>query len=501
MLFKRRKKRIDKHHQAWLYSAVYRGRFSTLIVLALFFALLIQPIHQALASEPAPAPTPPPVAQDVQPQATESPPVQESPPSVTSPPSSEATAPKSLSEPVTTTGTSTYPVSVSTSTPQAENPPPVTPPPHKQPVEKPTSTSTTPDEVPLSQQNPNSSSTEVVKIQNLVTDENFYQFSKQSCVEVGSGVFNCTSRKNEVDNSQSVVYAEKDAGGDMEIFLKTSKGNIKQITSNDYDDTDPNYDPESMRVVWQRLVDGRQQIMEYNIMDNKETQLTYSKTNNMEPKVSKSGIVWQAWDNNDWEVMFFDGSYTEQITNNDVQDVAPVIQDKYILWNVLGGKEQQARVYSLATKETVPIQGYEGGSIINPRFVLLYDTQFANGDVVTQTFDPITGLSKPVAAKPAPAPVQIPNTDPTGEIRALITGKTQKDEKDMGSIQTDGSGAGDGNGTISGHGVLNLSASSTDAIVAPAISTTTDFELTEYDLVIPQGALKQALDATTSSTQ
>jgi hypothetical protein len=199
--------------------------------------------------------------------------------------------------------------------------------------------------------------------------------------------------------------------------------------------------------------------------------------------------------------MFFDGSYTEQITNNDTQDVAPVIQDKYILWNVLGGNEQQARVYSLATKETVPIQGYEGGSIINPRFVLLYDTQFANGDVVTQTFDPTTGLSKPVAAKPAPAPVQIPNTDPTGEIRALITGKTQKDEKDMGTVQNDSSGSGDGNGNISGPGILNLSASSTDAVVAPAIATTTDFELTEFDLVIPQGALQQVLDATTTSAQ
>jgi hypothetical protein len=97
--------------------------------------------------------------------------------------------------------------------------------------------------------------------------------------------------------------------------------------------------------------------------------------------------------------------------------------------------------------------------------------------------------------------VQIPNTDPTGEIRALITGKTQKDEKDANAVQNDASGAGDSNGTISGPGILNLSASSTDAIVAPDIATTTDFELTEYDLVIPQGALQQVLDATTTSTQ
>lgn len=487
MLFKRRKKRIEKHRQAWLYSAVYAGRFSTLLVLLLFCAFLTQPLHQALASEPAPSESPTPVAADVQPQVQESPPVEESPPPDASPPEPSINTPPP--EPVDQTGASSSPA-------ESDNPSPA-----QNPDEQADTDVATTSDLALSQQDPNSSSTEVVKIQSLVTDENYYQFTKQSCVEVGGGVYHCTSRKEEVDNSQSVVYSERDAGGDMEIFLKTSKGSVKQITDNDYDDTSPNYDAESMRIVWQRQVDGRSQIVEYDIMDDKEIQLTYSKTNSMEPKVSKSGVVWQAWDNNDWEVMFFDGSYTEQITNNDSQDVAPVIQDKYILWNVLGGNEQQARVYSLDTKETVPIQGYEGGAIVNPRFVLVYDTQFANGDVVTQTFDPATGLSKPVAAKPGPAPVQIPNTDPTGEIRALITGKTQKDEKDMGAVQTDDSGAGDGNGTISGPGVLNLSASSTDAILAPAIATTTDFELTEYDLVIPQGALDQALQATDTSTQ
>lgn len=487
MLFKRRKKRIEKHRQAWLYSAVYAGRFSTLLVLLLFCAFLTQPLHQALASEPAPLEPPTPVAADVQPQVQESPPAEESPPPDASPPEPSINTPPP--EPVDQTATSSSPA-------ESDNPPPA-----QNPDEQADTDVATTSDLALSQQDPNSSSTEVVKIQSLVTDENYYQFSKQSCVEVGGGVYNCTSRKEEVDNSQSVVYSERDAGGDMEIFLKTSKGSVKQITENDYDDTSPNYDAESMRIVWQRQVDGRSQIVEYDIMDDKEIQLTYSKTNSMEPKVSKSGVVWQAWDNNDWEVMFFDGSYTEQITNNDSQDVAPVIQDKYILWNVLGGNEQQARVYSLDTKETVPIQGYEGGSIVNPRFVLVYDTQFANGDVVTQTFDPATGLSKPVAAKPGPTPVQIPNTDPTGEIRALITGKTQKDEKDMSTVQTDDSGAGNGNGTISEPGVLNLSASSTDAIVAPAIATTADFELTEYDLVIPQRALDQALQATDTSTQ
>jgi hypothetical protein len=350
---------------------------------------------------------------------------------------------------------------------------------------------------------PATSTEMVVRVEPLVSEENFYQFSKQSCVAVGEGAYHCTNKDVSEIDLQSVAYAERGEDGNMEIFLRTSKGKVKQLTDNTFDDTSPHYDAESMRVVWQRLIDGRQQIILFDIMEDEEAQLTFSKTNNMEPKVSDAGIVWQAWDENDWEIMLFDGTYTEQLTENEAQDVAPVIQDGYVLWNVLGGDEQQARVYSLDTKETTSIVGHEGGSIINPRFVLVYDTQFDNGDVVTQSFDPSTGLSEPIAAKPAPEPVNIPQTDPTGEIRALITNKSQKDELEVGS---DVPNADDTNAssTDSTPGTLNLagaSSSAPTADIAPVIPEFTPIELTEYDLVIPPTAFADALSEADASTQ
>ncbi len=354
--------------------------------------------------------------------------------------------------------------------------------------------------VPIIQENPNGSSTQIVQVESLINDDNFYQFSKQSCVAVGAGAYHCTNKEASDVDTQSVVYSGPGADGSLEIYLKTTRGNVKQITDNNYDDSSPHYDPESMRVVYQRLIDGRYQVVLFDIMEEKETQLTFSKTNNMEPKVSDAGIVWQAWDGNDWEIMLFDGSYTEQLTENSVEDVAPVIQDGYVLWNVLGGDEQQARVYSLDTKETTSIQGYEGGSIVNPRFVLVYDTEYENGDVVTQSFDPSTGLSEPIAAKPASDPVNIPDTDPTGEIRALITGgKAQKDEKEMADIDA-GDGGDGGPLATSTPGTLDLTApgDSIDMSTVTATPTTSgySFELTEYDLVIPQNALEEALQST-----
>ncbi len=482
MLFNRRKNKLRKRQSAWLYSAVFNGSLSTLLVFFLLVSFTIQPFHKAIASEYEPE-TPaevPVVAEDVAPQiepiANESPPIplaQDEPPTdivedealvvVEDPPymeeeiiddviiEGEILSEETIDDPV-----ENEPEVIATTTPQPS----------------------------------------VVEVQNLITENNFFQFSKQSCIAVGDGAYHCTNKDTEEINTQSVVSSKQGPSGNMEIYLQTNRGNERQVTDNAYDDTSPHYDPESMRLVWHRLIDGRYQIISYDIMGGSESQLTFSKANNMEPKVSDAGIVWQAWDGNDWEVMFFDGSYTEQITNNDSQDVAPVIQDGYVLWNVLGAQEQQARVYSLDTKETISIEGHEGGSIVNPRFVLVYDTQFENGDIVTQSFDPATGLSEPITATPAPEPLNIPEPDPTGEIRALLLqGKNQKDENEVANIGPDDNG--NEFSTSNEPGTLNLNQPSdvaTDVVMQP--QTPPSFELTEYDLVIPENALNNALSNT-----
>lgn len=513
MLLRRKLPTNRKRHHAWLYAVVFTGRLSTLAILFLFISFLIQPFHQAMANEALPEPPPeePPVAEDVREQVEEPAPAEEEPAPVeeVTAPAEETPTPEQTPAPDGGTGGGDG------SDVPAEEPPVV-------------DTPEIPDEVGSSTDDGSSDSDEedgagsdteedestdeveeekepkkdnVVEVQSLVTNENYFQFSRQSCVAVGDGAYHCTTKNSDGIDTQSVAYADRDEDGDMEIFLRTSKGKIKQITDNNSDDTAPHYDPESMRVVWQRLIDGRQQIVLFDIMEDKEAQLTFSRTNNMEPKVSDSGIVWQAWDGNDWEIMFFDGTYTEQITDNESQDVAPVVQDRYILWNVLGGEEQQARVYSLDTKEVVSIEGYEGGSIVNPRFVLVYDTEFENGDVITQTFDPATGLSEPVAAKPAPEPINIPQTDPTGEIRALIMNKSQKDENEVDDLGNSTPDA--GSGTSTAPGTLNLKpadgSSTATAIITPAPEFT-PIELTEYDLVIPQTAYEEAMQ-NASSTQ
>jgi hypothetical protein len=163
-----------------------------------------------------------------------------------------------------------------------------------------------------------------------------------------------------------------------------------------------------------------------------------------------------------------------------------------VIWRILGGNESEARVYSVESGQVMTISGYEGGAVTNPRFVLVYDTKFDNGDIITQGFDPETGLSAPIAAKPAENPIDIPEPDPVGEIRALIQNKSSQKEKDVVTVPTLDNSDTDLNLASSTTGSTNQldlkSQVSQFDDESGDISTTTvanpEFELTEYDLVI-----------------
>ncbi len=342
-----------------------------------------------------------------------------------------------------------------------------------------------------SEENSTTTVERVVESRYLVTDDNYYQFDRKACVAVGDGTYHCSlATENSIDQN-SVVYAEAGEDGDMEIFLRTARGGVEQISDNTHEDTSPHIDPESMNIVWQRLIDGRYQVILYNLDEKKEKQLTFSRTNNMEPKVSKEGIVWQAWDGNDWEIMYFDGTYTDQLTDNQAQDVAPVIEDGYVLWSILGSENQEARVYSLEDGETLSIKGHEGGSIANPRFVLVYDTKYENGDIITQRFDPETGLSAPIAAKPAPEPIHIPPVDPIGEIRALIQNKSSQKEDHVENDVENGDSqldlvsvpADDDDVTLD---LKSASSSDLEGVEIAPVAEEEPFILTDYDLVLTE---------------
>lgn len=322
-----------------------------------------------------------------------------------------------------------------------------------------------------------------------------YQFSEGECVLVDDGSYYCSKNTGTPDLDADRIYAAQDTDGDMEIFTHLN-GRTEQLTHNLVDDAAPEYDALSERIVWHRLKDGRYRIVVYDLNEHEELELTSGQFNSMEPTAQGDYIAWQAWDGSDWEVMLFDGETTIALSDNNAPDIAPSIHDGYVMWTTTGANgEHAAKVYDISSGATEVIEGTDGGAIRNPRFVLVYDTQYENGDVITQGFDLESGAIASLAALPAELPSDIPDPEPTDEARALITTKSSKEELDEVDVIP--------NPTPDPE---PTTASSSDDIVVEPVNTDTDvdedeatastteavvlegepFELTEYDVVVPE---------------
>lgn len=262
------------------------------------------------------------------------------------------------------------------------------------------------------------------------SDLNYYQFSKQECVSVGEGGYYCSDEvTNNAPQMEDALYAAVDASGDKEIYLRT-KGVLQQLSDNQLEDDAPFYDPKSETVVWHRLVQGRYQIVSYDLTTKQETILTANQQNDMEPARDGVYTVWQRWVENNWEIVLHDGVSETQITDNEQHDIAPSIRGGYVMWNTTRNSEHAVEVYDIATGMHSMIADEAGAQILNPRFVLVYDTKFDNGDIVTKGYDLDSGEVVPLSAVPGQLPTEIPSPETTDETRALIQAKpTNKDDK------------------------------------------------------------------------
>lgn len=253
-------------------------------------------------------------------------------------------------------------------------------------------------------------------------EQNFYQFGRSDCVDVGDGSFYC-GKTNTEDIIEDAFFSAPDSDGDMEIFV-TIGGETVQITHNLFEDKAPYYDALSDTLVWHRLIDGRYQIMTYDFDTDEEEQLTSGTVNNMEPARYGEKIVWQRWVLDNWEIILLEDGSEEQITDSVFHDVSPTVRGDYVLWNAnTGNAGQVLMTYNLSTKERTTIDDADGVAAHNPRMVLLYDKTFENGDVVTRGFDIATGKVISLGVVPAELPDELPESDQTGETRALIQQK------------------------------------------------------------------------------
>jgi hypothetical protein len=310
--------------------------------------------------------------------------------------------------------------------------------------------------------------------------DNLYQFTKQQCVSMGEGAYHCFEAKTEsLIDERGSLYVAQDADGDKEIYLVTNDREYA-ITDNKLDDDAPHYDPVSDSIVWHRLVDGRYQIFDYQ--DKHETLLSADFENSMEPHRAGAYTVWQSWVDGGWQVVLNDSTSTRVISTSGGQNIAPQVEGDYVIWNVTDGVTHKVAVYEIATGLVSLIDDEEGARVYNPRFVLVYDTKFDNGDVITKGYDAETGDVVPLAAAAPAMPEELPESDQTGETRALLQNKSPSRDDSTEELDTSESANTTPLATTSAETLEE-----NGEVLIPDISiatTTPNLPLTDFDIIV-----------------
>ncbi len=293
---------------------------------------------------------------------------------------------------------------------------------------------------------------------------------------MGDGAYHCFDTSEGVnETSDEVLYVARDGDGDKELYMNTKKG-VVQITDNTLDDDAPFYDALSDSIVWQRQEAGLYRIYEYQ--NGTEVAVSPAGVNAMEPHRSGEYTVWQAWLNDAWQVVLKDvDGKTITLPSRGGQNIAPQVEGGYVIWSETNGAEHSVAVYEIATGLMSYINDSENARVMNPRFVLVYDTRFANGDVVTQGYDTETGEVIPLAAAAPVEPTELPSATQTGEEVALLTNKSSSRDE---YLELD-----DLSGTASSSlaKASSTTAAADDVVVSTDVATTT-LPLTDFDLIV-----------------
>lgn len=266
--------------------------------------------------------------------------------------------------------------------------------------------------------NAEATSSELVAV--AYSDDSF-SFNKAECTELASGSFYC--QKPNENTLEDALFSAPDVDGDLEIFL-VRDGVQAQVSFNQTDDAAPFYDQNSDSIVWHRLINDRYQIVSYDVESQEETVLTDTAENNMEPNRQGQYTVWQRWIDGGWNIILHDGKNEKQITKTTSHNVAPYIHGTLVVWNQHDQvNERTIEMYDLLTATYVSIEDPEGMSVSNPRMVFVYDSIHPNGDIVTKGYDMLARKFIDLDTLPRNLPEELPESDSTGETRALIQNK------------------------------------------------------------------------------
>lgn len=312
----------------------------------------------------------------------------------------------------------------------------------------------------------------------VVQSDTAYTFNREECTKLATGSFYCL--KPVEDMLEDALFAAPDEDGDLEIFL-VRDGVQSQVTTNQVDDAAPYFDENSNTIVWHRLHNDRFQIVSYEIDSGDETLLTSTRENNMEPTRQGDYTVWQRWVDGSWNIILHNGEDEIKLTNNGGHNVAPYVHGSLVVWNRHNTDGQKTiEMYDIDTQSYVSVPDAEGLSVSNPRMVFVFDSLTPEGDIITKGYDVLSRKFIDLDSLPKNLPDEIPNSDSTGETRALIQSKPTLKTDIEELVESDLDIAVGGPEPELEPLTLNLASSTAEVATSSAAAE----DLAEYELVI-----------------
>jgi Tol biopolymer transport system component len=190
--------------------------------------------------------------------------------------------------------------------------------------------------------------------------------------------------------------SDRDGGGDWELFAMDGfGGNVVQLTTNSYLDSNPDWSPDGTKIAFQSFDDGADfDIWVLDLARGALTQLTTDPAFDTAPAWSPDGtkLVFQSNRDGDWEIftMNADGSSVQQLTHNDAAD-------RVADWQPLGGGGPQRDT----TPPTMVLPGplpLDATSPAGARVVFHVGVSDAVDPSPTLTCSPASGATFPIGS-------------------------------------------------------------------------------------------------------
>lgn len=272
-------------------------------------------------------------------------------------------------------------------------------------------------------------------------------FDNTECVSVQDGAYYCTKKSVSTENTarpmqRAEVFVAKDGDGDTEIYFQND-GQTRKISDNVYDDDAPMYDPTSGRIVWHGNVNDRYQIFVYDPADETVHQITHDGYNNTNPYIDGGVLVWQAWVDENWEIMSvnvgagYDALEVTRLSGSGNPDMFPKVYGDFVTWQSRVNDAWRSVGLNIQTGEQTDLGAGTQGDVSAARLVLLVERRNENGDVERVGYDVDSGDEIELGTKekdqvPVEVPLPSPYQDPSAIPAPVVSTTTAPVRNDTG---------------------------------------------------------------------